>query len=84
MVNTLIAYSRGDERYVKYIEVPKKGHWWMEVLKGKEVDEWISQLPKKEGREEQLERGVEITVVNPDECGGRAGVRVLEVDVPGR
>jgi hypothetical protein len=84
MVSTLIAYSGGDERCVKYLEVPKKGHWWMDVLRQSEVLEWMNQLPKKESNKAQLERGFELTVVNPDECGGRAGVKVLEVEIPGR
>jgi hypothetical protein len=84
MISTLTAYSGGDNSYIEYLEVPKKGHWWADVLKERGVSEWMDRLPEKESRETQLDRGFELTVVNADECGGRAGVRILEVEVPGR
>lgn len=82
-VATLASYA-GSEDCVRLLEVEKKGHWWADVLKQREVVEWIERLPGKESAVAQLERGFELMCVNPDECGGRAGVRVLEVDVPGR
>lgn len=84
MISTLTAYSDGDDSCIEYLEVAKQGHWWADVLKERVVSEWMDRLPEKESRETQLNRGFELTVVNADDCGGRAGVRILEVEVPGR
>lgn len=77
------AHSQKD---CELVEVPKKGHWWDEVLSLPEVFEFISKTSKAPERnwEDDRKRGFTLTTANPDECGGRSGVRILELKVPGR
>jgi hypothetical protein len=54
------------------------------VFREKEVVEWLNGLSDKEGWDEQRKRGFTLTSANPEECGGRAGIRILELETPGR
>jgi hypothetical protein len=79
------AWSRNREN-CKLMEVPKKGHWWDEVLSLPDVYEFIenpSKMPKRDW-EADRKKGFTLTTANPDECGGRSGVRILELTIPGR
>jgi hypothetical protein len=69
---------------IELVEVLKKGHWWDDVFREKEVVEWLDGLSEKEGWDEQRKRGFTLTSANPQECGGRAGIRILELETPGR
>lgn len=80
----LIAAWEGSHRNIKIIEVPQKGHWWEDMLHSEEVTSWIENLPKRESWNEDRRRGFTITCANPDESDGRAGIRILELAVPGR
>lgn len=77
--------SEGD----KLVEVPKKGHWWDEVLKLPEVYSFIEELHWSQTtsdlawREDRL-RGYTLSTANPDESGCRSGVKIVEVRTPGR
>lgn len=68
------------------VEVGKKGHWWDDVLKLPEVYDFIDMVTKGEVRDwtSDREQGFTLTTVNPDECGGRSGVQILDLRVPGR
>lgn len=71
------------------VEVPRKGHWWDDVLKLQEVYEFIDkvqklpQIPNERWKEDRL-RGFTLTTANPDECGSRSGVRITELRAPGK
>jgi hypothetical protein len=82
----LIQAWEHDNTSKKLVEVPKKGHWWDDVLKQPEVFEFIKSTTVMSGRdwEEDRKNGFTLTSANPDECGGRSGVRILELKVPGR
>jgi hypothetical protein len=80
----LISAWEGDQRDVKMVEVRKRGHWWDDVFREKEVEAFILGLAGKEGWDEQRKKGFTLTCANPLECGGRAGIRILELEMPGR
>nr|XP_019010945.1 uncharacterized protein I206_04250 [Kwoniella pini CBS 10737]OCF49726.1 hypothetical protein I206_04250 [Kwoniella pini CBS 10737] len=69
---------------VKLIEIPKKGHWWDDVLRLSQVMNFIENLPRKKSWDEQRKVGFTLTTANPQESGGRAGIRIVELDIPGR
>ncbi|KAK4687850.1 hypothetical protein P7C73_g2265, partial [Tremellales sp. Uapishka_1] len=69
---------------VTLVEVPKMGHWWDTVLDNDAVKDFIRNLPKRQRTEEDLKRGFTLTTANPDESGGRAGIRIRELETPGR
>ncbi|WWD17332.1 hypothetical protein CI109_101772 [Kwoniella shandongensis] len=69
---------------VTMIEIPEKGHWWEDVLNNEHVNKFIDEMPKRQTWDEQRRKGYTLTVGNPQECGGRAGIRVVELDIPGR
>jgi hypothetical protein len=69
----------------KLVEVPKKGHWWGDVLKQPEVYEFINALVgRSRDWAEDREAGYTLTTGNPDESGARSGVRILQLETPGR
>jgi hypothetical protein len=72
--------------HTNLVEVPKKGHWWDDVLSLQEVYDFIDTLVKSPPRdwEEDRKKGFTITTANPDESGGKSGVRILELNRPGR
>jgi hypothetical protein len=69
---------------ITLLEVPKKGHWWDDILKLEEVNRFIDALPTKVTMEQDRSRGFTLTTANPQESGGRAGIRIVELDIPGR
>jgi hypothetical protein len=76
--------GRTHQRDIKLIEVPKKEHWWNDVFGSDEVASFMGNIPKKMGWEETIKRGFTLTTANPMECGGKAGIRIVELEVPGR
>ena len=80
----LIDAWEGNQRDVKFVEIPKKDHWWDDVFRGKEVEEWMKNLPTRKSWGQQRKDGFTLTSANPQERGGRAGIRILELETPGR
>ncbi|OCF74661.1 hypothetical protein I204_05041 [Kwoniella mangroviensis CBS 8886] len=76
--------GKQDGGVVKYLEVEKKGHWWDDVIKSTDVVNFITNIPKKKSWDEQRKEGFTLTTANPQENGGRAGIRIVELDIPGR
>ncbi|OWZ69635.1 hypothetical protein AYX14_04968 [Cryptococcus neoformans] len=69
---------------IKVLEIPKRGHWWDDVLSSSDVVDFIQKLPPRQSWDEQRKKGYTLTTANPQECGGRAGIRIVELDTPGR
>ncbi|ODO08851.1 hypothetical protein L198_00585 [Cryptococcus wingfieldii CBS 7118] len=69
---------------VSVAEVPREKHWWDDVLRNAKVVDFINGLPSKATWDEQRKGGYTLTTANPEETGGRAGIRIVELDVPGR
>lgn len=82
----IIASWEGEKNQVKMVEVQGEDHWWDEVFREPEVTRWIEDLGRKKKRtwEEEREEGFTLGIGNPQECRGRAGIRVLELNIPGR
>ncbi|KIR74352.1 hypothetical protein I310_01959 [Cryptococcus deuterogattii CA1014] len=81
----LISSWAGEkDSMVKVLEVSKKGHWWDDVLCSSAVVDFIQKLPPRQSWDEQRKKGYTLTTANPQECGGRAGIRIVELDTPGR
>ena len=68
---------------VKLVEVPGKPHFWEEIFHAKHVDEFIDNIPERTWDDDR-KNGFTLTTANPEECGGRAGIRIVELDIPGR
>nr|XP_018263092.1 uncharacterized protein I303_04583 [Kwoniella dejecticola CBS 10117]OBR85250.1 hypothetical protein I303_04583 [Kwoniella dejecticola CBS 10117] len=84
-VNIISSWAgQQDGGPARLLEVPKKGHWWDDVLRSDQVIEFIKDLPHKKSWDEQRKVGFTLTTANPQESGGRAGVRIVELDIPGR
>ncbi|KAK8864370.1 hypothetical protein IAR55_001618 [Kwoniella newhampshirensis] len=83
-VALISAWAGQRSSSVTMVEIPKMGHWWDEVLNNEFVIKFIEDLPRKQSWDEQRRTGYTLTVGNPQECGGRAGIRVVELDIPGR
>ncbi|WVQ99381.1 hypothetical protein IAU59_006514 [Kwoniella sp. CBS 9459] len=69
---------------LKLVEIPKENHWWDDVLRSSHVTDFIKALPVRESWDEQRRQGFTLTTANPQETGGRAGIRIVELDIPGR
>lgn len=82
-VATIAAWA-GNEKNVQLLEVPRQGHIWPDIFKHPEVTRWMDELPPKGSWEDQREMGFTLTCGNPQECGGRAGIRIRELEMPGR
>ncbi|KAL7421865.1 hypothetical protein Q5752_003636 [Cryptotrichosporon argae] len=75
------AGTRGD---VTYVELEGKDHWWDDMFRDRRVAEWLDALPPKLSVDEVRKKGFTLTSANPDEAGAKAGIRIAELDVPGR
>ncbi|WVW83889.1 hypothetical protein I302_105911 [Kwoniella bestiolae CBS 10118] len=73
-----------DGGVVKYLEMPKKRHWWDDVIRSNDVVQFIKNLPSRKSWDGQRKKGFTLTTANPQESGGRAGIRIVELDIPGR
>ncbi|RXK38309.1 hypothetical protein M231_04482 [Tremella mesenterica] len=68
---------------IKLLEVPGRGHWWNEIFALPEVGQFLDTLRPRKADEERKE-GFTLTTANPDETGSRAGIRIVELQTPGR
>lgn len=80
----LVGVWEGDRNSIKLIEVPKRGHYWEDMLQEEQVTKWIEDLPGRRDPQADRKKGFTITTANPQESGGRGGIRILEMDTPGR
>ena len=80
----LISAWEGEQCAVKMFEVPNRSHWWNDVFRETEVLRWIAELPEKRTWDEERKTGFTLTTANPMETGGRAGIRIIESEIPGR
>ncbi|WWC89334.1 uncharacterized protein L201_004255 [Kwoniella dendrophila CBS 6074] len=76
--------GKQNDNNVKYVEIPEKGHWWDDIIRSEEVIEFIQNIPEKKSWDEQRKEGFTLTTANPQESGGRAGIRIIELDIPGK
>lgn len=85
----LVQAWQGKSEVDKLVEVPKKGHWWDDVLKLPEVYRFIEEVHWSPAmsdltwREDRM-RGYTLSTANPDESGCRSGVSIMELRTPGR
>lgn len=72
--------------HVEVVEVKGKGHWWDGLLREPRVAEFIERVMRAPKRKWDDERnmGFTLTAANPDESGERAGIKIVEVETPGR
>ena len=77
---------RAEMMSARFVEVPAKDHWWEDMLKHPEVVAFIRKFAKEGKRDwaEERQEGFTLTCASPDECGGRAGIRITELITPGR
>ncbi|WRT66336.1 uncharacterized protein IL334_003291 [Kwoniella shivajii] len=84
-VNTISSWSgEQNSSNVKLKEIPKQGHWWSDILRSMEIIDFIKSLPERKSWDEQRQKGFTLTTANPQESGGRAGIKIIELDTPGR
>ncbi|WVF71435.1 hypothetical protein IAT40_006239 [Kwoniella sp. CBS 6097] len=76
--------GRQNSDNLKLVEIPKKGHWWDDVLRSTHITDFIRDLPARASWDEQRRRGFTLTTADPQESGGRAGIRIVELETPGR
>lgn len=62
----------------------KRNHWWDDRFREKAATEWMDQLPGKRNWDEEGKKGFTWTTANSMDSGGRAGTRIVEMDMPGR
>ena len=79
------AWARNADA-VTVLEIPGKDHWWDAVFHETKVMEFVNRVLDGPGRtwEEDRKDGFTMTSGNPDECGTRAGIRIVEMETPGR
>lgn len=77
------AWTRGGAD-IQYVEVPHKGHWWEGGFAMPKIQEFIATLPPKRPMDQVRRSGFTLASANPDEAGGKAGIRIAELAVPGR
>ncbi|ORY33999.1 hypothetical protein BCR39DRAFT_518090 [Naematelia encephala] len=82
----LIASWEGQHDKIRLLEVPGEYHWWDEIFRQPAVSDWIHEVQSQKRRtwEQDRKEGFTLTTANPDETGGRAGIRIVELDTPGR
>lgn len=76
------AYSRHAD--VQFVEVPHVGHVWDGVLRHPAIMDFIASPPPQREVDEVRRVGFTLATANPQECGGKAGIRIAELAVPGR
>jgi hypothetical protein len=74
----LIDAWTGDKDSVQMVEVEGEDHWWDGVFKGEEFSRFAKILPEDRSWDDDRKRGFTLTCANPEECGGRAGIRIGE------
>lgn len=75
-----------DASAVEIVEVPGEDHWWNGMIRHPKVLAFIRRVLSTAKPDWDAERkmGFTLTAVTPEENGGRAGIRIVEVDTPGR
>lgn len=63
-------------------EVSGEKHFWSGVLKRESVLTFLANTRQRVRN--PLEKGFTLTTGNPTETGSKAGVRIIEVEIPGR
>jgi len=82
----IISSWQHDKSAVEVVEVKGKDHWWEGMMRHPRVDSFIKKVfegAKRDWDEERL-KGFTLTTACPDESGGRAGIRIAELETPGR
>lgn len=82
----LISSWQHDKDAVEVIEVPGKDHWWEGMMEHPRVKTFIERVLNAPDRswEDDRKHGFTLTSAIPEEGGGRAGIRIVELDTPGR
>lgn len=71
----------------RYEEVKGMDHWWPEVLLLDRVKTFIAEVSNRTRKDRlrgQYETEFTYTTANPNESGSKGGIRIAELDVPGR
>jgi hypothetical protein len=75
----------------RYEEVAGKSHWWPDVFHSKTVAKFLGDLPGQPSFQVEIEslmtllrEGFTVTTANPQESGGLGGIRIVELETPGR
>lgn len=63
-------------------EVAAKGHFWPGIMKRESVLDFLARA--KARKQDPLAIGFTLTTANPTESGSKGGVRILELELPGR
>jgi len=63
-------------------EVAAKGHFWPGIMKRESVLDFLACA--KARKQDPLAIGFTLTTANPTESGSKGGVRILELELPGR
>lgn len=66
--------------------MPNKKHFWPGILQRSEIYDFFQEMaPSLAERCAKLfDTGFTISTANPDETGSKCGIRILELDTPGR
>jgi hypothetical protein len=82
----IISAWQHDKDAVEVVEVPGKDHWWGGMFQHPKVLAFLEKVMKspKPGWDEERKMGFTLTAVTPEENGGRAGIRIVEVVTPGK
>ncbi len=67
--------------------MPGKNHWYPDFFKTPDALDFIDSVEGEDlaARLEEMHlTGYTVTTANPDETGGKGGVRIAELKVPGR
>lgn len=75
-----------DSSSVEVVEVPGEDHWWEGMMGNPRVQAFIERVLSRDKPDWDAERkmGFTLSAAVPEENGGRAGIRIVEVDTPGR
>ena len=85
-IASVIAGWQGQTNAIEVVEVKGKDHWWDGMLDHPEVLRFIERALELEPRswDDERRHGFTLTSLIPEESSGRAGIRIVELDVPGR
>lgn len=82
----IISSWQHDRGAVEFVEVKGEDHWWEGMMRHPRVEAFVKMVIESERRNWDKERrnGFTLTTACPDESGGRAGIRIAELETPGR
>lgn len=69
---------------IKFVEFKGKDHYWPGIFREDVVKEFIASLPPKRSIDEVRKAGFTLATANPDESGGKGGIKIIELLTPGR